>query len=103
MDWLWSCDIIKGNYWDGAIIGTRAVVTKDVPPYTLLEEASPARIIKTISDDIIDKLLKMKWWNWPEEKIAESLSISRAGNLSKLEKYNNTRIKHLNYIEKNGY
>lgn len=48
---------------DGAIIASGSVVTKSVPPYTIVAGV-PARIIRTrFSDDIINKLLKIKWWD----------------------------------------
>lgn len=57
---------------NGAIIGTAAVVAKDVPPYAIVV-GNPSRVIKyRFSQDIIDRLLKIAWWNWPIEKIREN-------------------------------
>lgn len=54
---------------DGAVIGTGAVVTKSIPPYAIAAGV-PAKIIKyRFSDDIIEKLLILQWWNWEREKI----------------------------------
>lgn len=54
---------------DGAIVAAGSVVTHDVPPYAVVAGV-PAKIIKfRFSDNIIDELLKIKWWDWPEEKI----------------------------------
>lgn len=54
---------------DGAIIGSSAVVTKDVPPYAIVV-GIPAKILKYRFDkDIIDKLLEIKWWDYPEDFI----------------------------------
>lgn len=58
---------------DGVIVGATSVVTKDVPPYTFVA-GNPARIKKyRFSKDIIEKLLKIKWWEWSDKKIREQM------------------------------
>ena len=54
---------------DGAIIGTRSVVTKDVEPYTIVGGA-PARVIrKRFDDDTITRLQALKWWDLPDDLV----------------------------------
>lgn len=58
---------------DGAIVATKSVVTKDVPPYTIVG-GNPAKVIrKRFDDQVIEKLLETAWWDWPIEKITEQV------------------------------
>ncbi len=57
----------------GAIIGARTIVTKDVPPYAKVV-GSPARNIGLrFSSDLVQELLELEWWSFPEDVIAENI------------------------------
>jgi virginiamycin A acetyltransferase len=69
---------------DGAIIATNSVVTKDVPSYAIVG-GNPAQVIRYRFDpETIAKLLEIKWWDWPVEKITANIKALSSGDLEAL-------------------
>jgi virginiamycin A acetyltransferase len=71
---------------DGAIIGAHAVVARDVPPYAVVV-GNPGRITRLRFDEpTIARLLTIRWWDWPAEKIMANLAVLRGADIDALAK-----------------
>lgn len=71
-----QCVILSGSkISDGAIVAANSVVTGYVPPYAIVG-GTPAKILKfRFSEDIINLLLKIRWWEWPEDRIKQNRGL----------------------------
>lgn len=84
--WI-GCDavIMAGvTIGDGAIIGTRAVVTKDVEPYSIVGGVPAREIRKRFAPDVINRLRALQWWNWQEEQIRKAIPAIQSGDIETL-------------------
>jgi len=69
---------------DGAVIGTQSLVSKSVPAYAIVA-GNPAKLIRYRFDSkTIEQLLKLKWWDWPIEKIRKNIHLLCSANIASL-------------------
>ena len=80
------------NIGDGAIIGTNSVVASDIPPYSIAV-GNPCRVVKMrFDDELIELLLKFKWWDKSIEEIEELMPILTCADLEKVKKEIQARL-----------
>jgi virginiamycin A acetyltransferase len=70
---------------NGAIVSSRAVVTRDVAPYTIVGGNPAAPIKSRFSAEIVARLLAIAWWDWPVERITKHLDLIVAADVDALE------------------
>jgi virginiamycin A acetyltransferase len=71
---------------DGAIIGLNSIVSKDVPPYTIVA-GNPAKIVrKRFDDELVDLMLRFKWWDKSIEEINALIPILTSSDLDTVKK-----------------
>jgi len=72
---------------DGAVIGTRALVTREVEPYTIVGGNPAKPIRKRFEDRLIALLLEMKWWDWSDDQLSAVMPLLTSGDVEALHRY----------------
>lgn len=82
--WIgYRCTILSGSKLsDGVIVGAGSIVTaQNYPPYSIIA-GNPAKVIGyRFSQEVIDSLVELKWWNWTQDKIKQNLDILCSENI----------------------
>ncbi|GHB38548.1 chloramphenicol acetyltransferase [Pseudovibrio japonicus] len=72
---------------DGALIGSRAVVTKDVPAYAVVA-GNPAKVVRSrFSEGQVQMLLEMKWWDWSDDVLKDAIPLLCSSDIERLYDY----------------
>lgn len=85
--WLgYGATVLPGvTIGDGAIVGAKAVVSRDVPSYAVVA-GNPARVVRSrFDDETVERLLKLRWWEWPIGEIERNRAAIEAADTSLLE------------------
>ncbi len=92
--WIGSNVIILSgvHIGDGAVICAGSVVTKDIEPYSIAGGVPAKQIRKRFTDEAVEKLLQIQWWNWEEEEIKKWIPLLSSPDINSfLEKYSEKR------------
>ena len=94
---VWVCTgamIMAGvTIGNGAVVAARSVVTKDVPAYTVVAGNPAKPVKKRFSDDIIEALEQIQWWNWPVEKIRNEFKGLLSANVQEFVNKHSIQVK----------
>jgi acetyltransferase-like isoleucine patch superfamily enzyme len=75
---------------DGAVIGAYSVVAGAIATYSVAVGNPAKEVSKRFSDEVIQELLRIAWWDWPEEKVAKYTDLLCSGNIDEfIETVNN--------------
>lgn len=87
-----GCTILSGvTIGDGAVVAAGAMVTRDVRPYAIAA-GNPARELRRrFTDAEVDRLLDIRWWEWPHDEILSKLDVLNGGTVAELVQYAATR------------
>ena len=77
---------------DGAIVAAYSVVTRDVEPYTVVGGNSARFLKRRFSQDLIDLLLQLRWWDFPPEELADFLPVLCNENLEEVKEIIRRRL-----------
>jgi chloramphenicol O-acetyltransferase type B len=66
---------------DGAVVGARSVITRNIPPYTIAA-GNPGQIVRQrFTAEVIERLLAQSWWNWPEARVERAVPLLLSGDI----------------------
>ena len=88
--WIGHAAIIKPEVTigDGAVVASGAIVTKDVPPYTIVAGVTAKPVRRRFSEQVADRLMALAWWDWSHERLRQVLPDFRSMPVEAfLEKY----------------
>ena len=93
--WIgYGATIISGaEIGDGSVIGANSTIAGNIPPYSIVAGNPPTEIRKRFSEDEINKLLELTWWDWSIKEINKYLPVICSENIDKLYEIWNQEIR----------